>query len=270
MGEEQVLAVTKLVNAILGKPALALLALLHLHAANSRYPIPNYFAMELIVVAIAVLLFLWLKPRIRADHPGATQQVMEYVVTNPMGVGVKDLADDIIGHGADKHVPLVATIGIFILFSNLVSLIPGFMSPTADKLVPLGCAVIVFIYYNIVGFAHLGPLGYTKTFLGPVPAISPLMVLVEAVSHAARILSLTVRLWANMMVSELIYVSFLGLTLALFTALGHWNPIGYVSAFVPVAIPFALILLHIFVAFLQAFVFVILPIVYLGLAVSEH
>jgi len=270
MAEEQVLGVTKAVNAILAKPALALLTLLHITPANSEFPIPNYLAMELIVVVLAMLLFLWLKPRIRADNPGATQQAMEFVITNPMGVGVKDLADDIIGHGAAKHIPLVATLGIFILFSNLISLIPGFMSPTADKLVPLGCAIIVFIYYNVVGFASLGPVGYPKTFLGPVWWLSPLMALVEGVSHSARLLSLTVRLWANMMVSELIYVSFLGLTLGLFTALGHWNPIGYVSAFVPVAIPFALILLHIFVAFLQAFVFVILPIVYLGMASSEH
>jgi F-type H+-transporting ATPase subunit a len=268
--EEQVLGVTKFVNTLLGKPALALLTLLHITPDDPKYPITNSFSMELLVVLFAVLFFLWLKPRISVDRPGATQQAMEFVITNPMGVGVKDLADDIIGHGAERHIPLVASIGIFILFSNLISLVPGLASPTATRTVPLGCAVIVFLYYNVIGLGHHGLIGYGKTFLGPVWWLSPLMALVETVSHFARLLSLTVRLWANMMVSELIYVSFLGLTLGLFTALGRLNPVGYVSGVVPIAIPFLLILLHIFVAFLQAFVFVILPIVYLSLAVSEE
>lgn len=271
MGEEQVLGVAKVVNALLGKPVAALLALLHLTPDNAEYPISNAFSMELLVILIAVLFFLWLKGRISADRPGATQQTMEFLITNPMGVGVKDLVDDIVGHGGERHIPLLGTIGIFILFSNLISLVPGFMSPTAATTVPLGCATIVFLYYNRFGIGKHGPVGYAKTLLGPVPAISPIMFVVETVSHFARLLSLTVRLWANMMVSELIYVSFLGLTLGLFAFLSHLNPAGYVSGVVPVIIPLALALLHVFVAVLQAFIFTILSIVYLGQAVSaEH
>ena len=270
MGEEQVLGATKVVNMLLGKPALALFALLHIQPENPEYPIPNFFAMELIVVLIAVLFFLWLKGRISADRPGATQQVTEFLITNPMGVGVKDLVDDIVGHGAERHIPILGTIGIFILMCNMLALVPGFMSPTAEKTVPLGCALIVFLYYNRFGLGKHGVLGYLKTLMGPVPAISPIMVIVETISHFARLLSLTVRLWANMMVSELIYVSFLGLTLALFTFLGHMNPIGYASAVVPVAIPLALALFHVFEAVLQAFIFTILAIVYLGMAVGEE
>jgi len=270
MGEEKVLGATKIVNMLLGKPVLALLALLHIPPANPEYPIPNYFAMELIVVLIGILFFLWLKGRISADHPGATQQVTEFLITNPMGVGVKDLVDDIVGHGAERHIPILGTIGIFILLCNMLALVPGLMSPTADKEVPLGCALIVFIYYNRFGLGEHGVLGYAKTLMGPVPAISPIMVIVETISHFARLLSLTVRLWANMMVSELIYVSFLGLTLALFTFLGHWNAIGYASAVFPVAIPLALALFHVFEAVLQAFIFTILATVYLGMAVAEE
>ena len=125
MGEEQILGVTKLVNALLGKPVAALLALLHITPDNPQYPITNSFSMELLVVLLAVLFFLWLKPRISVDHPGPTQQTMELVITNPMGIGVKDLVDDIVGHGAERHIPIVATIGIFILFSNMISLVPG-------------------------------------------------------------------------------------------------------------------------------------------------
>jgi F-type H+-transporting ATPase subunit a len=268
--EEQVLGVTKAVNALLGKPALALLTVLHIKPDRPEYPITNSFSMEILVVLLAVLFFLWLKARISVDRPGATQQVMEFVITNPMGVGVKDLVNDMVGHDSDQHVALFGTIGIFILFSNLISLIPGFASPTATATVPLGCAIIVFLNYNRLGIGHHGPGGYAKTLMGPVPAISPLMVLVETISHFARLLSLTVRLWANMMVSELIYVSFLGLTLGLFAYLGHLNKIGYASAVAPVAIPLLMALLHVFVAVLQAFVFVMLSILYLGLAVSEE
>jgi len=272
MGEEQVLGWTKIVNALLGKPVAALLSLLHIHA-DAEYPISNALAMELLVFLIGVLFFLWLKGRISAERPGATQQVMEFLITNPMGVGVKDLVDDIVGHGAERHIPLLGTIGIFILFSNLISLVPGFTSPTAEITVPLGCAVIVFLYYNRFGIGKHGAGGYAKTLLGPMPKLFPInviMFLVETVSHFARLLSLTVRLWANMMVSELIYVSFLGLTIGLFAFLSHLNPVGYISAVVPVGIPLVLALLHVFVAVLQAFIFTILAIVYLGFAVAEE
>jgi F-type H+-transporting ATPase subunit a len=273
MGEEHILGVTKVVNALLGKPALALLALLHIKPDSAEYPITTSFSMELLVVALAMLFFLWLKPRIRADRPGATQQTMEMVLTNPMGIGVKDLVDDIVGHGAERHIPLVATIGIFILFSNMISLVPGFASPTATVTVPLGCAVIVFLYYNATGIGKHGGLHYAKTLLGPMPKLFPIniiMLVVETVSHFARLLSLSVRLWANMMVSELLYVSFLVLSLGVFAFASSKSPAGYVTGIVPVAIPLILALLHVFVAFLQAFIFSILAIVYLGLASAEE
>ena len=270
MGEEKVLGITKLVNLLLGKPAAALLALMHIQPADAAYPIPNYLAMEFLVLLIGVVFFLWLKARISVDRPGATQQVMELVLTNPMGVGLRDLTDDIVGHGAERHIPMIGTIWMFILLSNLISLAPGVMSPTAEKTVPLGCATIVFLYYNRFGIKKHGPGGYAKTLLGPVLAISPIMVVVETVSHFARLLSLTVRLWANMLVSELIYVSFLGLSISLFTFLGHLNPVGYISGIVPVGVPLILSGLHLFVAILQAYIFTILSLVYLGLAVSEE
>jgi F-type H+-transporting ATPase subunit a len=273
MGEEQVLGVTKIVNALFGKLALALLALLHITPDDPKYPITNSFSMELLVVLLAVLFFLWLKPRISVDRPGATQQTMEFVITNPMGIGIKDLVDDIVGHGAERHIPIVATIGIFILFSNMISLVPGFSSPTAAITVTLGCATIVFLYYNAIGIGKHGGLHYAKTLLGPMPKMFPIniiMFVVETVSHFARILSLSVRLWANMMVSELLYVSFLALSLGVFVFVSSKNVVGYVTGVVPIGIPLILALLHVFVAFLQAFIFSILAIVYLGLASAEE
>jgi F-type H+-transporting ATPase subunit a len=276
MGEEQVLGVTKAVNQLFGKPAAMLLALLHIRPANSEYPIPNFFAMELVVFAFAIIFFLWLKRRLSVDTPGATQQCTEMILTNSMGLGVKDLIDEIAGHGSERYVPLLGTVGVFILLCNLAALVPGFMSPTAEVTVPLGCSVVVFLFYNRVGAGKHGTLNYLKTLLGPFKFFSPYMpvslilLVVETVSHFARMLSLTVRLWANMMVSELIYVSFLGLSIGLFAFLGHLNPAGYISAVVPVGIPLALALFHVFEAILQAFIFMILSIVYLGLAVAEE
>src|SRR5271169_28154 len=129
--EEQILGITKLVNRLLGKPALALLAALHIHPDNPAYPIPTHIAMELLVFALSIVFFLWLKSRLSVDKPGATQQCMEMVLTNPMGVGVRDLIHDNIHHGGDQYLPLIGSIGIFILFCNLINVIPTLDAPTA-------------------------------------------------------------------------------------------------------------------------------------------
>src|SRR5579871_3535235 len=260
--EENILGITKLVNALLGKPALALLAALHIQPDYAQYPIPNYLAMELLVFLVAVAFFLWLRARLSVDHPGGTQQCVEALLHNSMNLGVKDLLENNIGHDADKYLPMIGSIGLFVLFANLISVVPGLASPTAEVSVPLGCAIVVFVYYNWSGLRKHGPLGYGKHFLGPNLALSPLMVVIEAVSHLARLLSLTVRLWVNMMVSELLYVIFLGLTLALLLFAGKASAAGYVLAPIPFLAPVIFIILHIFVAFVQAFVFTILPVIY--------
>lgn len=268
--EEQILGVTKLVNALLGKPALALLTVLHIHAENQQYPIPNHIAMEVVVFLIAIAFFTWLKGRLSVDNPGGAQQCMEALLTNSMGVGAQDLLEDIVGHGATKYLPMIGSIGMFVLMCNLISLVPGFSSPTAEKSVPLGCAIVVFLYYNWAGLVHHGPVGYGKQFLGPVLPMAIIMLPVEIFSNLARLLSLTVRLWVNMFVSELLYVTFLGLTLSLFEFVGSLNRLGYVLAPLPLLGPVPFILLHIFVGFVQAFVFTLLPIIYLSGAVSEE
>src|SRR4029077_17424081 len=214
--EESVLGKRKLVNALLAKAALALLSALHIRPSNAEYPIPNHIAMEMLVFAVAVVFFLWLRARLSVENPGGTQQVMELLLRNPMSLGGADLLENNVGHGAMKYLPMIGSIGLFVLFSNLISLVPGLASPTAEVSVPLCCAMVVFLYYNWSGLVKQGPVHYAKHFMGPNVALSPLMVVVESVSHLARLLSLTVRLWVNMMVSEMLYGIFLGLTLALF------------------------------------------------------
>jgi F-type H+-transporting ATPase subunit a len=223
--------------------------------------------MELLVFAIAVVFFLWLRARLSVDNPGGTQQAIESLLHNPMNLGVQDLLENNIGHGAAQYLPMIGSVGLFVLFANLISVVPGLASPTAETSVPLGCAIVVFVYYNYCGLRKHGPLGYGKHFLGPTLALSPLMVVIEAVSHLARLLSLTVRLWVNMMVSEMLYVIFLGLTVSLFLFAGNASPAGYALAPVPL-LSMIFVILHIFVAFVQAFVFTILPVIYLSGAVA--
>ena len=124
---------------------------------------------------------------------------------------------------------------------------------------------------QLVGLAEAWAAALREAFPGAERlALSPLMVVIEAVSHLARLLSLTVRLWVNMMVSEMLYVIFLGLTVGLFVFVGRCSTLlGYVLAPVPILAPVIFIILHIFVAFVQAFVFTILPVIYLSGAVAE-
>ncbi|MGB0034251.1 MAG: F0F1 ATP synthase subunit A [Candidatus Acidiferrales bacterium] len=262
---------TAILNWLLGKPVAALLSALHIKPSNPEYPIPNHVAMEILVFLFAIVFFLWLKRRISVDRPGGTQQCMEMVLTNGMNVGVRDLLDENVGHGAEKYVAMIGSVGIYVLFCNLISLVPTLESPTAQVSVPLGCACVVFLYYNWCGITKHGPLGHAKHFLGPVMAMSPIMLPIELISHSARLLSLTVRLWVNMLVSELLYGIFLGLLLELFLFLGKVHPVLYATFFLPLLFPLIFIALHIFVAVLQAFVFTILPVIYVsGAVATEH
>ena len=111
--EEHLLGITKLVNALFGKPASALLSVLHIHPSNSEYPIPNHIAMELLVFVLAIAFFSWLKGRLSVESPGGIQQTMEMLLRNPIGVGAQDLLDDLVGHGGEKYLPMLGSIGIF-------------------------------------------------------------------------------------------------------------------------------------------------------------
>jgi F-type H+-transporting ATPase subunit a len=261
---------TILLNKWFGASALKLLYLLHVTPKDSAYPIPNYVAMDIVVLLIAVLFFLWLRPRISVEKPGATQQVMEYILTNPMRVGIQDLLDDSIEHNPRYYLTMVGSIAIFVLMANSISIVPAFDSPTGSPSVPLACAILTFISFNWWGLRHHGPVGYAKTFAGPVWWLSWLLFPVELISATARLLSLTVRLWANMFASELIYVVFLGLLMAPGQHFAVTNPaLGYIFAVFPIVFPVAFILLHAFVAVVQAFIFTILPAVYIELATAH-
>lgn len=261
---------TVLLNHWFGGAVLSLLRVLHITPDNPANPIPNHVAMGIVVFLIAVLFFLWLRPRISVDKPGATQQVMEMLITNSMRVGIRDILEDSVEHQPLHYLNMVGSIAIFVLMSNLISISPAFDSPTGHPTVPLACAVLTFCSFNWWGLRHHGPVGYAKTFAGPVWWLSWLLFPVEIISSFARLLSLTVRLWANIFASELIYVVFLGLLIAPSAHFSVTHPVlSWALAVFPAIFPAAFIVLHAFVAVVQAFVFTILPAVYIGLATSH-
>lgn len=271
--EEHVSQVTLWFNQIFGPLVLRLLHALHLQPADYERPIPEYLVMSIVVFFICILLALVLRSRLSVERPGAMQQVAEMLLTNPLSFGIKDLLDENVGHAGEKFIPFVGSISIFILFSNLLGVIPALSSPTGGALpiVPLGCAILTFLYFNYQGLRHHGPIGYVKTFTGPVWWLSWLIGPVEMISAIARILSLTVRLWANIFASDLIYAIFLGLLIApVQWGWGKTPVLGVTLAVFPVAIPIVFVGLHIFVSIIQAYVFTVLPSIYLGLAVAEE
>lgn len=273
---EHVTALTEFVNHILGRFALALLSALHITPENHELPIPEHVVMGLVVLVIGTILALILRSRLSVEKPGAMQQVAELLLTNPLGFGIKDLLEENVHHGALKLIPFVGSISVFVLFSNLLSVIPVFAAPTANKTVPLGCAILTFLYFNWQGIRHHGAGRYLLTFAGAPKAfgdwlLAILLFPVELVSTSARILSLTVRLWANIVASDLLYTIFLGLfSMATVAAWSKSAVFGAVIAILPATIPIAFIGLHIFVAIIQAYIFTVLPSVYLGMATADE
>jgi F-type H+-transporting ATPase subunit a len=274
--EHHVSELTQFVNHYLGQFALDLLRLLHIKPTNPETPIPESTVMALLVLTVCTLLALFLRSRLSVDRPGATQQVAELLLTNPLGFGIRDLLHENVGHGADRYLPFVGSVSIFILFSNLLGLFPRLAAPTGVVAVPLGCAILTFLYFNMNGIRHHGALGYLLTFAGSPKKfgdwiLALLLLPVELISTSARILSLTVRLWANMFASDLIYGIFLSLLAG--GAVFGWSKspaLGAVLSIFPAIIPVAFLGLHIFVSVVQAYVFTVLPAVYLGLATADE
>jgi len=176
--------------------------------------------------------------------PRGTQNVAEVYLN-----GVVTMGKDVIGEKLAKHyLPLVATIGLFVFVANVVGIIPGFESPTANINLTLALALIVFFYYNYEGIKKNGVVHYFAHFMGPEKLLAPLMFPIEIVSHLSRIISLSFRLFGNIKGDDL----FLAVILML----------------APVVAPLAPYALLTFSALLQAFIFMILTYVYLAGAVT--
>jgi F-type H+-transporting ATPase subunit a len=267
---------THSVNHLLGPYALWLLHALRIQPADFEQPIPEYVVMSLVVFFLGTILALVLRSRLSVERPGGMQQTAELLLTNPMGFGIRDLLEESISHGASKYISFVGTITVFVLLSNLLGIFPEFSAPTTNAVVPLACAILVFLYFNWQGCRHHGVGHYLLTFAGSPKTfgdwlLAVLLFPVELISTSARLLSLTVRLWANIFASDLIYMIFLGLLLAPVEWAWTKSPaLGIFFGVFPVLIPLLFVALHIFVSFVQAYIFTVLPSIYIGLAVADE
>jgi len=276
--EEQVGWIAQIVNRILGPGAVKVYALLHMRPENPALPIPQHVATGLFVLVLLTLIALILRSRLSVEKPGMLQQMAEGLLTNSQSFGIRDLLVENTGRDGVGHVPFVGAISVFILFSNLLGEFPNIVvsAPTGNVTVPLACAILTFLYFNWSGFAHHGMGKYVLTFAGSPHTIGDwvlaiLLFPVELISTCARVLSLTVRLWANMYASDLIYAIFLGLLSGGTAALWAKSAVGGVFVGIFAAtIPVLFIGLHIFVSIIQAYIFTVLPSVYLGIATSEE
>jgi len=196
-----------------------------------------------------VMGFLILMPKLTLGKmemiPGRGQNFWEAVIDGLEGFMAENMGKE----GAKMMFPMLATFSFYIVVANMIGLMPGFMSPTSNLNVTLGCTLIVFVTTHILGLKFHG-VGYIKHFLGPIPWLIPLMFPIELISHLARILSLSIRLFGNIMAKE----TLLGI---LFMLAGAYFA------------PLPILCLGVFVSIVQALVFVLLSILYFS-ASMEH
>jgi F-type H+-transporting ATPase subunit a len=204
--------------------------------------VPEHVMYTLFVFGILALLSV-LATRRLAVYPGQTQNVMEVIIG-----GFDSLLNEIMGENGRKFFPLVATIGLFILFSNLLGIIPGFESPTSNINTNAAMAIIVFLSTHVVGLKEHG-LKYFKQFLGPVWWLIPLMLPIEVISHISRPLSLTFRLFGNIKGEDIVLLVVLFL--------------------VPWFVPLPVFILMIFTSLVQTLVFMLLTMMYIAGAMEE-
>lgn len=231
-----------------------LLAATGLDSRWGHVEVPDHVAMSILVMVVCAAVFIPMRFRLSSERPGAFQQVVELTVE-----GLGDLLDDVIGHGARRrYLPLIGGFALFILVANLTGLFFFLQPPTQNTNTTFALSLSAFLYYNYVGLRRHG-LGYFKQFLGPVGAMPILMAIpfailflvIEPISHAARALSLGVRLFGNIYGEHAVAAEFF--------------------AIAPIVLPIPVMLLGLFASLLQAFVFIMLTMVYIaGAEASEH
>ncbi len=195
-----------------------------------------------LVMALLILLSL-LGSKAPKAVPSAFQNFLEVVVG-----GIENMIVETMGKQGRPYFPLIATVALFVLVSNLVGLIPGFFPPTADINTTAACAMVVFLATHMIGIRRHG-LKYLKHFCGPIIWLAPFMFFIEMIGHLSRPLSLTLRLFGNMNGHELVLLIFFGLA--------------------PFLVPLPMLLMGVLVSFIQAFVFMLLAMIYIQGSLEE-
>jgi F-type H+-transporting ATPase subunit a len=235
--------ITDTLNKYFGNLATQVLHAVHVQPYNPQAPITETFAMEILVLGLLFIFFVLVRLSLNVENPGPIQQIAEM-----LHGFVSDQADSIIGHGSQRFVMFTTCVLLFVLLSNLLGMVPGLLAPTSVATVPLGVALLCFFYYHFYGVRENG-FGYFKQFAGPIWWIAPMMVPIELISHFARIMSLTVRLYANMFAGEMVTLVFFSL--------------------IPIGIPIVFMGLHLGVALIQAYIFMLLTMIYVSQAVAH-
>jgi F-type H+-transporting ATPase subunit a len=225
---------------ILYKPVNALLGAVGLY-------IPDHVVMALFVLLVSSILFPLATRNLSKENPGKLQHVLEMFIG-----GIKNLLDDIVGHGSAKFLYIICAFAVFIFFSNFAGQFFFLQPPTANTNTTFALSLTAFLYYNYQGIKAQGFVHYLKHFMGPVAWLAPLMFPIEVIGHLARILSLGMRLFGNIF--------------------GEHTATGIFVGMFPLLLPWPMMGLGIFGAFLQTFVFIMLTMVYIGGAVAaeEH
>ncbi len=220
-------------------------------------PIPARFThglthLYMAGVAVVLLLLFSIAARIglrrRADRRIPEDRLSVVNAAELAIDALGNLCEDVIGHGGRKYLWLLGSVFLYIFFNNLLGLIPGFLPATENLNTNLGIAVVVFISYNAIGIKENG-WGYVKHLMGPVWWLAWLIFPIEFISHLVRPASLSIRLFGNIFADHLVF--------------------GIFSDLVPLAVPSIFLGLGLFVAFLQAFVFTLLSMIYIALATAH-
>jgi F-type H+-transporting ATPase subunit a len=242
-GLEHSLWIVDAFNRVFGPPVAAVLGLVGIEVPDPLHAVPDYLVMVL-VVAVLLIVFLGLASRRPTLVPGGRQSGAEMIVQLFEGLIV-----DIVGPEGRKYVAVIGTVGLFVFGCNMIGLVPGFMSPTSKLNVTLGCALVVFFYYHAQGVKAQG-LKYFKHFMGPIPALAPLMIPIEIISHFSRPVSLSMRLFGNIFAEELLIV--------------------IMASIIPFLLPLPFMAVAIFTSLIQSFVFVLLSCIYISGAVAHE
>jgi F-type H+-transporting ATPase subunit a len=208
-----------------------------LHTHIGEHVTYTWFVM-LLLIALAFVVSRGIKM-----VPSGWQNLMESVVG-----GIENLITETMGPKGKTYFPLIATFALFILVSNLVALVPGFYPPTANLNTNAALALTVFAMTHVIGVKEHG-ISYLKHFMGPILALAPLIFIIEIIGHLARPLSLSLRLFGNMYGHEIVLMIFFAL--------------------VPLFLPIPMMMMGILVAFIQAFVFTLLAMIYIAGALEE-
>jgi F-type H+-transporting ATPase subunit a len=240
---EHPLFVVELFNRIFGRPLASLLGLLGIKVADPDHLFPDYVVM-VVIVTILLMLILGLASRKLSLVPSRRQSLLEMI----FGL-FEGLVTDTIGPEGKRYLPMIGTIGLFIFSCNAIGLVPGFMSPTSKLNVTVGCALVVFVYYHAQGIKAQG-LKYFKHFVGPIPALAPLIIPIEIISHFSRPVSLSMRLFGNIFAEELLII--------------------IMASIIPFLLPLPFMAVAIFTAVIQAFVFVLLACIYIAGAIAHE